>query len=372
MKEKIKILQAIRQGKIGGGETHVMNLVEALNPNHFESVILSFTEGPMVDQMREKGYRVYVIETERPFDSGKWNEVEKIIRNENIDIVHAHGTRANSNTHHSARKLQIPLIYTVHGWSFHQDQNFILKTLRILGERYLVHKSTLTICVSKSNLVDGRKSFPMKRATVITSGIDLNKFDPNNTFHDIRHEFSIEEDTIIVGYIVRITKQKDPLTLLEAIALIPDTYNVKFLFVGDGDLKDTVIEVSKKLKVFHRIIFVEFRQDIPDILSAIAIYCLPSLWEGLPIGLLEAMAMGKAIVATEIDGTKEVINHMENGLLIPVKQPRLLADALIILIQKENLRKDLGGKARELIKKEFTIDRMTNEIQTVYKQVTDS
>lgn len=365
-KKKIKILQTIRQGKIGGGETHVINLVEALNKDLYESVVLSFTKGPMVDHMEALGIKTYVIETETPFDFTKWAEVKAILEKENIDLVHAHGTRANSNTNSSARKLGIPVLYTVHGWSFHPDQNFLLRNLRIWGEKYLVNHSTLTLCVSDSNLNDAGKEFEMKRAQVIKSGINLKKFNPDGLFTDVRKELCIAADVVLIGYIVRVTKQKDPLTLIRAIALMPEDPKVKFLLVGDGDLKQEVIQMAKELNVFERIIFVDFRQDIPDVLNAIDIYCLPSLWEGLPIGLLEAMAMRKAIVATAIDGTEEVIHHLENGLLIPVKSPEKLAEALLLVAGQQELRDKLGRNAAKTIAHDFSIERMTEKIEKVY------
>jgi glycosyltransferase involved in cell wall biosynthesis len=370
-KNKIKILQTIRQGKIGGGESHVIDLVEALDKSRYESVVLSFTEGPMVEHMKSIGIKTYVIPTEKPFDYSKWDAVRKVVEAEKIDLIHAHGTRANSNTNSSARKLGIPVVYTVHGWSFHPDQNFLLRSLRIWGEKYLVNKSTLTICVSDNNLKDANSHFEMKRATVIKYGINLKKYNPDAaSFLPIRQELGIADDVVLIGYIVRMTIQKDPLTLIRAIALMPEDPKVRFLFVGDGDLKEDVIKLAKELNVFSRIIFMDFRQDVPNILNAVDIYCLPSLWEGLPIGLLEAMAMRKAIVATAIDGTKEVIQTMENGIVIPVKSPQKLADALSLLAGNKEMRLSMGKKAFETIEHEFNVEKMTRKIEKVYDNLT--
>jgi glycosyltransferase involved in cell wall biosynthesis len=368
-KNKIKILQTIRQGKIGGGESHVIDLVEELNKDKYESVVLSFTEGPMVERMKAAGVKTYVIETEKPFDFTKWAQVKKILEEEQIDIVHAHGTRANSNTFSSARKLQIPIVYTVHGWSFHPDQKFWLRKFRLLGEKFLVNKATLTICVSDNNLQDAQKEFSMKRAQVIKYGINLKKFNPDGAFEDVRGQLDINKDTVLVGYIVRMTKQKDPLTLIRAIALVPAEMNTKFLFVGDGDLMDDVKALAKELQVEDRIIFMNFRQDVPNILNAVDIYCLPSLWEGLPIGMLEAMAMRKAIVVTAIDGAKEVIENGKNGVTIPVKSPQKLADALIQLANDRELIHTMGENAGKTIAANFNVTTMTRQIEKVYDRL---
>lgn len=367
---KIKILQTIRQGKIGGGESHVIDLVEELNKDKYESIVLSFTEGPMVDRMRANGIKTYVIKTERPFDFTKWSAVRNILEKEKIDIVHAHGTRANSNTFSSANKLNIPVLYTVHGWSFHPDQKFLLRNFRILGEKYLVSKSKLTICVSDNNLNDAKRLFPMKRAAVVKYGINLTKFNPNAIFSDLRTELGLSKDTFVVGYVVRMTIQKDPLTLVRAIAMIPENLDIKFLFVGDGDLKNDAIKLTNDLKIADKIIFMDFRQDVPNVLNAIDVYCLPSLWEGLPIGMLEAMAMEKAVVVTAIDGAKEVIINEKNGLLIPPQNPKKLAEALLQLYHDRDLKQRISKAAGQTILEQFSVSKMTRKIEEVYDSMT--
>jgi len=365
--KKIKILQAIRQGKVGGGETHVLDLVKELDQNRFESIILSFTDGPMVEKLKADGFTTYVVHTEKPFNFNIWKDVKNIIIKENIDIIHAHGTRANSNTFSSARSLKLPLIYTVHGWSFHPDQNPLVKTVRTLSERFLVKVADKTICVSKSNLDEGKIRFPMTNSTVIVNGINQIKFNPDQEYKNIRLEFGISDNVILVGYIARITAQKDPLNYLKALAMISPDANVKFLIVGDGDMKMKMLSLARDLNLESRIIFKDFRDDIPDILNAIDIFCLPSLWEGLPIALLEAMAMRKAIVATAIDGTKDLVKDRLNGLLIPTSNPEKLAEAIQLLIEDDQLRTNLGIQAGITIRENFDIETMTRKIEAIYQ-----
>ncbi|RDV16703.1 glycosyltransferase family 1 protein [Pontibacter diazotrophicus] len=369
VKGKIRVLETIRQGKIGGGETHVLDLVKALDKELYEPIVLSFTDGPMISTLQQMGIKTYVIKTERPFDFTKWKEVKRLLKACQIDILHAHGTRALSNTFWAARRLGLPIIYTVHGWSFHADQPSLMKSYRTLGEKFLTSKSDITVCVSESNLKESQQLFDMSRATIIKNGIDLNKFNKGNSFSDIRRELNIAKETILVGYIARITSQKDPITLLKAIALIPADVNIHFLIVGEGDLKEEALQLAVELKILTRVTFVDFRQDIPDILNAIDIYCLPSLWEGLSIGLLEAMAMSKAIVATAIDGTKEVIEHMVNGLLVPPSSPALLAKSLTLLATDEALRNTLSANAHLTIKDNHDVRKMTRQIESLYQKM---
>ena len=365
-RKKIKVLETIRQGSIGGGESHVLDLVAGINKDIFEPIVLSFTQGPMVEKLKEQGIKTYVVETEKPFNFTVWPKVKRIMKHEEIDILHAHGTRANSNTFKSAKALNIPVIYTVHGWSFHADQQALIKKLRVASEKFLVHQSDKTICVSDSNFAEGQSYFPMTHALVIKNGINQKKFDPNKQFTDVRRELNIDPSTILVGFIARITAQKDPFTLIKAASKIPDSMNIKFLIVGDGDLKEQTVQMAKELNVSHKVLFQNFRQDIPDILNAIDIYCLPSLWEGLSIALLEAMAMKKAIIATAVDGTKEVIRNEYNGLFVEVQQADQLAAAIIRLAQNTAFRKELADNAYNTILQDFNVKKMIDKIEEVY------
>lgn len=367
---KLRVLETIRQGTIGGGETHVMDLTQALNKDLYEPVVLSFTPGPMVDRLREMGIKTHVIETEKPFNIFKWQQVKQLLKDEKIDIVHAHGTRAGSNTFWAAKQLGLPILYTVHGWSFHVDQNPLLLKSRQLGEKLLLSQANVTICVSQSNYRDGQAFSQMERAVVVNYGVNLQKYNPDRTFKDIRAELGVAQDTLLVGCIARVTVQKDPFTFLRAIAAVPASLPIQFLLVGNGDLKEATLQLAEELKLGSRLKFLEARQDVPDFLRALDVYCLPSLWEGLPIGLLEAMAMAKAIVATGVDGTKEAIQDEVNGLLIPPKSPQKLAEAIVRLAADANLRQTLGAAARQTVLREFNVEVMTREVEQLYEQVT--
>jgi glycosyltransferase involved in cell wall biosynthesis len=366
----IKILITIRQGKIGGGESHVLELVKHLDKTRYEPIVLSFTDGPMITQLNEWGIKTHIIFTEKPFNFLVWRKVYDFLVAEKVKIVHAHGTRANSNVFWAAKKLKLPIIYTVHGWSFHQDQNRLIKTIRQEGERLLVRQSKIVICVSNSNYEEGKNKIGLKHAQVIDHGIDIEKFNPQKKYGDLKKELNIASDETLVGFIARITVQKDPHTLIRAIAeVVKQTSKIKFLMVGNGDLKDSTIELAKKLNVDNYITFQDFRQDTPNILSGIDIYCLPSLWEGLPIGLLEAMAMEKAIVATPVDGTKEVITDGVSGMLIPQQSPAELAKAIIYLHDHKDIRLNYGKNAKQLIEKRFAVKRMIQEVEDTYEIV---
>lgn len=371
MAHRLKVLECIRQGLIGGGESHLLVLMENIDRSRFDPVVLSFTGGPMIDKLNELGIKNYVIPSLRPFDVTVWGKVKKLMVEEGIELVHVHGSRANSNILWAARSLNIPVVYTVHGWSFHQDQHFLVRNLRVMGEKYLTSRTDLNISVSESNKQSGRQFIKGFESVVVNNGIDQKRFDPKKTYKDIRKEFNIPAEKVLVLFLARFTAHKQPLALIKAFTgAVQRNNRLHLLMVGDGDQKQEAVELIAKEGTGDQITLVPFRLDVPDIIAAADIYVLPSLWEGLPIALLEAMAMGKAVIGTKVDGTSEVIQDQENGLLIPTENlVKELEEKLVLLSQDETLRRSLQQKAITTVNEKYNAVNMTRQIEGLYSQV---
>lgn len=369
--KKIRVLETIRQGQIGGGESHLLDLVENLDKNLFDPVVLSFTDGPMVDRLKNMGIPTHIIPTTNPFDFSKWGQVKKLIDAEKIELVHAHGTRAHSNVSWAARKLHLPVVYTVHGWSFHDNQKFPLKNLRVFGEKYLTKRATVNISVSASVHEKGQKYFSGYQSVIIPNGINQQKFNPARELKDIRSELNIPKDSILVLFLARFTEQKQPLTMIRSFCkAAAKNNNLRLLMVGDGELKREADALVAASGMSDKIFMQTFRQDVPDILAAADIYVLPSLWEGLPLGLLEAMAMGKAVIASKADGTKEVIQHNGNGIMVSVENlEEEVAKAINLIASDAALRARLGEQARATITTTYSAGKMTRQVEEIYRSL---
>jgi Glycosyltransferase len=368
---KIKILEGIRQGKIGGGESYLLSLVENLDREKFEPVVLSFTDGPMVDRLRKKGIKTYVIHTEKPFDVRVWKKVKEVMDKEKVDVVHAHGTRANSNMFWAARKNHVPLVYTCHAWSFHIDQNPVKKKLRILGEQFLTAKANINICGSVANRDTGKKLFGNFDAVVIHNSIDSKKFNPYNTYKNLREELGFTASEIVIASIARFTLQKQPLKLIRAFKEVAERIpHAKLLMVGDGEQKEKAIELIHELGLQDKVNLQPFRQDVPELLASSDIFVLPSLWEAFPIALLEAMSMGKAVIGTNVDGTPEIIENRKNGILINVDEmEQELKTAMIELCANSDLRKTLQKNAIDSIYNKYNVETLARKNEEIYSQL---
>ena len=367
---KVKVLLAIRQGQIGGGESHVLNLVHFLNKEQFEPIVLSFTPGPMVDKLRENGVTTYVIERKSPVNFQMWQQVKALLQNEKIDLIHAHGTRANMNIIWAAKQCKIPVIYTVHGWSFHSDQSFLVQTARILAERKLTRWSHLTVTVSDSNHNTGQQLIRGFQSRVIFNGIDMTRFRRDQPFSDIRASYNIPASHTVVVFMARMTLQKDPITMVQAFKHVADKHrDITLLMIGQGDLDQDVLDIIEQNGLQKRVIRDGFRLDVADVLNASDIYCLPSHWEGQPIGLIEAMAMGKAVIATHVDGSKELVQDGVNGLLIDPQHPKQLANAIERLYTDHKLREKVAEQAYHLSRERYDAAYMADYIEDAYMTV---
>ncbi|RYY59158.1 MAG: glycosyltransferase family 1 protein [Chitinophagaceae bacterium] len=369
--KKIKVLQSIRQGKIGGGESHLLNLVENIDRGQFDPVVLSFTDGPMISTLSGMDIPAHIIHTEKPFDFTKWKKVKKLLVQEKVELIHAHGTRANSNVLWAARSLGIPVIYTIHGWSFHQDQGPMLHKLRVLGEKYLTSRTDVNISVSLSNQNAGKKLIPGFKSRIINYGIDQKKFNSKGTYPDVRRELGIPENKTLVLFIARFTSHKQPLAMIEAFAkAVRVNPSLHLLLVGDGDQKEEGLRLIEKFGIAGNVTVQSFRQDVPAVLAAADIFVLPSLWEGLPIGLLEAMTMAKPIIASNVDGTCDVIEPGVNGMLVETGNlVDNLVQALVALGNDRGLQEKFSVNALETVREKFTVTLMTRRIEDLYLEV---
>lgn len=369
--KKIRILEGIRQGKIGGGESYLLGLVENLDRDHFEPVVLSFTDGPMVDRLRAQGIETHVLYTETPFDIRIWKKVKNLIAELDIDIVHAHGTRACSNLWWAARRLQLPVIYTCHAWSFHLDQHLLVKKMRIWSEDFLTSRMDVNICGCEANKNTGKELFRDFDAVVINNSIDCKRFNPYEEYADIRAELGIGKDELVIVSVARFTSQKQPLKLIQAFARLSEKVSgARLLMIGDGEEKETAIRLIGALGIGDKVILQPFRQDIPDVLAASDIYVLPSLWEAFPIALLEAMSMGKAVIGTNVDGTPEIIRDRENGLLIGIGDLEAdLERALLELSTDRELRERLQRNAISSIYNKYTVENLARKNENIYRDL---
>lgn len=360
----------IRQGEVGGGETHVFDLVTNMDHTTYEPYVLAFSDGALIRNLESKGIKTHVIPTKIPFNPFVKKKVEEYIKKQEINIVHVHGTRAASNTIAAARKFNIPILYTVHGWSFNDNQKSLMRKLRIQSEKYIINNVDKVINVSQANQDVGKDCIKGFESVVINNGVSFKKFQAEIDRDKTRKEFGFKADEIWVGFIARLTYQKDPITTLKAIKeAVKKNDKLRLLMVGEGDMEEEVSAFIKSNDLGEVVKRLGFQSRVPEILNAIDIYTLVSRWEGLPIGLIEAMAMKASIIASDIDGIEEIITQGKNGFLVEKQNSNQLAESILELAEKPQLREKLGEAAYSFSKARFDIGKMITETESEYQKV---
>lgn len=370
----IRVLEVIQQGKIGGGESHLLTLISKMDRSRYEPVVVALSNGEMIQRLTALGITNYVVNSPYPFNVRVWKQLKDILVKEKIDVIHTHGARSLSNLIRPAKQLGIPVVHTVHGWSFHDHLPAWKRRARIVGERFLTGKATMNIAVSDSNERIGRELFgDAFRCEVINNGVDVAVYDGGDKMK-IRLEFGIPGDAVVISWVARFIHDKNPLPLLRAFARVSGLHpGARLLLVGDGPAKADAVALAAQLGVSDRVIFPGFRSDVPDILAASDIFVLPSIKEGLPVSLIEAMAVKNAVIATDVQGCVDVVTHEKDGLLValPGLEEGLFA-ALSRMLTDDALRLRLAEQGRKTVEERFDADVMTKKIEALYQKVSKS
>lgn len=362
---KFNILQLMTDSKIGGAEKVVLSLATGLSKERFNVYVCSLTKrGLIFEEMEAAGVKVYSLGMRNIFDFFKIFKLIRILKSQNIQILHSHLFHANILARIVGKLVGVPIIIsTEHIMGLEGRLRLFLNRLTsIFVDRFVA------VSFGVENFLVNRVGISSYKITVIQNGIDSNKFNFDNLNKENRKkEFGFVASDKIVGTIARIHKQKGHIYLLQAakevIEKIPEA---KFLIVGDGPLKKNMEKLSKDLKIAKNVIFLGFCKDIPSIMSILDILVLPSLWEGLPITILEAMAMKKPVIATRVGGTLEVVENDLTGVLVEPKDCHSLSQAIIRLLRNVPLMDRLGKAGYTKVTEYFNIARMLKKTEDLY------
>jgi glycosyltransferase involved in cell wall biosynthesis len=204
-----------------------------------------------------------------------------------------------------------------------------------------------------------RYGCPPKKIRIVPNAVDTNLFSPQT-----------EREENLVVWVGRFVPEKGLEYLLKAAKIVSGkAKNVKFLLVGDGPLKAKIMKLASDLGLLGK--FVRFtgplkREQVANILGRASVFVFPSLREGLPLSVLEAMACGTPVVGSDVPGIKDLVVNGENGLLVPARNPKMLAEALLTLLNEVELRKEMGRRARRVVVAEYSWDSVISKIEKVY------
>ncbi|MFH1078818.1 MAG: glycosyltransferase family 4 protein [Pseudomonadota bacterium] len=296
----------------------------------------------------------------------------RIFRHENPDIVHTHTSKAGILGRWAAYLLakRPIIIHTPHGhtfWGyFNRWETFAFIFFERLTARITDHIITLTGQERKDHLrfaVAAEEKF-----TVIHSGVDLRNF--LDAFVDpakMKEKLGIPQNSFVVGTVGRLTPVKGQKYLIEAAAkVIQQEHNSLFVFLGDGELLAGFAETASVLGIKDHLRFLGWRPDVADVMSTFDVFVLPSLNEGMGKVIVEAMAMGKPVIASDVGGIPDLVVHGENGLLVPPADSEALVHAILDLYENHDKRRSMGEAGKKTAA-EYGVDAMLRKIDDLYK-----
>jgi len=371
--EKIRVLEMIDQPFLGGGQINLLSLAKGLDREKFEVFVCSREGGPLVEEVKKNNILHFPVPFSKKIDSKNIQKIRSILKDNKIDILHTHGGIAGFYGRWAAWKCRTPVIvHTLHGIHYLHYRNFLLQRVFILLERYFSRFTDAVIFVSETDEEKGKKFklAPEEKMHVIKNGVDSSAYKEEDTVdskRDKRKELKLESFQPLVGTVARLHRQKGIPYLLKAVKRMSRAFpRIKILIVGGGPLGQKLERMARQLDIMDYVWFMGERNDAQDLASLFDVFVLPSLWEGLPYVLMEASVLGKPIVATDVDGNREIIEDGKTGILVPARNPEKMAEAVIRLLREKDMASKLGERARKLVPPRFSLSRMVEETQSLY------
>jgi glycosyltransferase involved in cell wall biosynthesis len=367
--KKLTILHTIETGGAGGAETVVLRLATRLDPARFNSVALLPEDGWLRERLEENGIQTHVVPFKSWRDSSLPRGMARLVREQKVDLIHSHlpgfnfyGCLVGAWTHTKA-------VATYHGPVELAQQHQLRQKIKLTGVRRLAD-GVVVVCDVVRHLLEAG-GFRPDLITRIYNGIDVARFDVPRA-NRMRAELRLPPDAKLIGMVANVRASKGHEFLVRAakkvVECAPDAY---FVAAGDIDpvLGPPLLELVRELGLERRFFFLGFRADIPEVLSELDIFVLPSTSEGFPFVTLEAMAAGKAIVATRCGGPEEVVDDGNTGVLVPTRDPDALAEKICVLLRDPARAAAMATRARAVVQQGFTIEAMVRSYETLYERV---
>lgn len=336
----------------------LLDLARGFSSEFFEIKVATVVRGGSLEgDFKETGIEVSVFEKRGKVGLGVIWKLWRFLRHEKPDIVHTHLFGGDTWGRIAAILARVPVIVsTEHNTNF--DEGWAKRKVKKFLS--LFTKKIVAVSEAVKNYSVSRDKIKAKKIIVIANGINLDKFVGIS-----EKEFG---DPPVIGVVGRLEEQKGHKYLFEALNLIKIIPWILWV-VGDGSKKNELERLAKDLNLRERIIFLGARKNIPEILSGIDIFSFPSLWEGLGLAVLEAAAAGKPIVASRVGGIPEIISDGETGILVEPKNVKSLADGLERVLLGKIDAKEMGERAREMVKEKFGVEKMVEEYDKLYKEL---
>lgn len=370
---KIKVLHIIAFRAIGGAERALLMLSSKIDQEKFDLVLGIFVSqrkntGPLWKEAEKLDLPLEPIRIKNPYGLLQILDIFRIIRKHHPDIIHTHGYKTNLLGFLFAKLFGIPIVATLHGWLYSN----ITRTKLITRASFMFMKHFDRVIAVSEQIRAGleRLKIPSRKIVIIKNVPFSSGNECSIKPRGLRQKLGLPPNSKLIGFVGRLEPVKGCALFIQAISQLAGSHSdYHFVIVGEGPERESLERQARGLDLEKQIYFCGFCDDITAIFKSLDLYVLPSLGEGIPLALLEAMAHGVPVIATSVGGVPEVIEDRINGILVPPNNPSLLAESIVESLsnQDETARRVLAAK--KTIDKRHNVQKWAQSIQEIYEEL---
>ena len=380
--EKIRVMHLNPYVGYDGPSRGIIGQIKYMNKDRFQPVIceIKSTRHPeLIREIEDMGCEHISLNRNKSYDLSIILKLAVLLKRNKIDILNTHNAIACWYGNIAAKIANIPVVFTLRN---NQRENYKLllkkryqSQIAIMLDRFTMRLADKIVAVSQrlEKFYIENEGIPKEKIITINNAIDLEtieQFKKNYDRQTFRTGMGIGGDVTVIGIVGDLVKRKGHDCMIEAARIIlKKNDKVVFLIVGEGPLKGDLIKKINDYCISDNFIFTGHVKNVFHHLAAMDIFVLPSFAEGISRALMESMAMGISAVCSDIDGNLEAVVAGETGFIFPVNDYQMLVDKLLFLIRDEELRKEIGGRARARVKEKFDIRNLTRKYEELYTEL---
>lgn len=380
---KIRVLHIITRMIPGGADENTLQTVLLLDKARFTVDLIAGGQSDEMMLRRVENCRVVILpelvrNPSLSCDIKSFIKIMRIIRHEKYHIVHTHTAKAGILGRMAAWLCRTPIIvHTLHGTTFHRAMHASEAFFYRILER-------LTACITDQlvSVGDDLRQIYLnagvgkpEQYVTIRSGFEISRFRLSDAEialrrRKIRRELGISDAAYVIGSASRLEPRKGQYYFIQSAQQLLSKYpDLVFILAGDGPSAEELRTLAQSLRIANKIHFLGHRKDIEDVMSAMDVFVLSSLWEGLPQVLVQAAALGRPIVSFDAEGAKEIVHGGENGFVVPRGDENALTESLAYLISHPQRAREMGLRGRRFIGAEYDKEIMVRRIDELYSEL---
>ena len=365
---RVRVVEVMATGTNGGAQEHVHSLVSRMDPERYDVRVVSLSHGSSVRRLEKAGIDVSVID--EPDDRAAVRALAEMLAPIEPEVIHNHMFRAEVVGTRTALLLgeegckRPGVISTIHSSRVRcVEDRQTLRQLTPLMDRLIV----VSKAIERKIREEGRYGAPV---SLIYNGVDLQRYNHQQPCCTFRDEFGIPEGVPVVGVVARLEAEKGHRTLIDAWPVVLASHPEAWLLVvGEGSERNSLEAQAASLGISDRVVFTGRREDVPAVTAALDVAVLPSYREAQGLSVLEAMALSRPVIASNVGGIPEMIEEGVSGLMVPPGDCDALAGAIVRLLSDHPLADMLAKRGHDLVHERFCIELMTSSIESLYDEM---